>query len=150
MCVGICLYLETAWFLHFICGRSMTIIFFFFKLVPLKRGSLNTGNVCLFVCLIFYFFIFFVSWEAGTAQKQLLWLPRGECVCAGGNGHSPGLGSIGQLLEVGDKSFLMQTVSQQLTVAINHYCVVQKSVVFPPNPLLHSASLRSLFFFSFF
>lgn len=67
-------------------------------------------------------------------------------VRAGGNGRGPGLGSTGQLLEVGDESLLMQAVSQQLTMAINHYCVVQKSLVFPPTPLLCSASIRSHFF----
>lgn len=138
--MGICLYLETAWFLHFICGRSVTI--FFFNL------CLLTGEAWM---QAIFFLIFFVCWEAGTAWKQSLWLPRGVCVRvrAGGNGRGPGLGSTGQLLEVGDESLLMQAVSQQLTMAINHYCVVQKSLVFPPTPLLCSASIRSHFFFPF-
>lgn len=35
VCVCISMYLETAWFLHFICGRSITTLFFLSKLCPL-------------------------------------------------------------------------------------------------------------------
>lgn len=134
MHVGICLYLETAWFLHFICGRSMTIflLVLFFNLCLFNRGSLNTGSV------FFNYFLYVLgSWDCMEAVT----IASKGCVCvcvyAGGNGHSPGLGSVGQLLEVGDESLLIQAVSQQLTVAINHYCVVQNCGFFfflPPTP----------------
>lgn len=57
MCV--CVYLETAWFLHFICGRSITTLFFFL-VVPLNRGSLNTGN---FFCLFLIVFCMLEGWD---------------------------------------------------------------------------------------
>lgn len=110
----------------------------FFNLCLFNRGSLNTGSV------FFNYFLYVLgSWDC---MKAVTMASKGcVCVCvyAGGNGHSPGLGSVGQLLEVGDESLLMQAVSQQLTVAINHYCVVQNSVVFfssPQLPLVFSIS----------
>lgn len=55
----VCVYLKTAWFLHFICGRSITTLFFF-QVVPLNRGSLNTSN---FFCLFLIVFCMLESWD---------------------------------------------------------------------------------------
>lgn len=59
VCVCISMYLETAWFLHFICGRSITTLFFV-QVVPLNRGSLNTGN---FFYLFLIVFCMLESWD---------------------------------------------------------------------------------------
>lgn len=68
MCVGICLYLETAWFLHFICGRSVT---FFFNL------CLLTGEAWM-QAMFFKFFL--CAGKLGLHESSHYGF-QGVCVC---------------------------------------------------------------------
>lgn len=68
VCVGICLYLETAWFLHFICGRSVT---FFFNL------CLLTGEAWM-QAMFFKFFL--CAGKLGLHESSHYGF-QGVCVC---------------------------------------------------------------------
>lgn len=56
--VCVCVYVETAWFLHFICGRSITTLVF--PSCAPSQGSLNTGS---FFCLFLIVFCMLKSWD---------------------------------------------------------------------------------------
>lgn len=115
MCV--CVYLETAWFLHFICGRSITTLVFP-SFAP-SQGKPEYRQLLLFVfnCVL-------------HAGKLGLQNNSSYSVWGGGNRVRSWLipsvvWSIRSL--VGSLSWAGR---QQLKMAINHYCFVQNSVDF--------------------
>lgn len=93
--------------------------FIVFQVVPLNRGSLNTGN------------IFFFNLHAGKLelQKNIVVTAFKVCVWWGKIGQGPDLGFISQLPVVGDTRSLLSSLPRaarrRVKMAVNHYCCVQ-------------------------